>query len=152
MTCHDILTTDNDRRLITDNDRRRLGTMLQDPRLRRTEQREYLHALEAELEHAYGVDSTELPHNIVTMNSTMELRDLESGETETYTLVYPERANVAANWISVLAPIGIAILGCRVGDVVKVRTPSGVRRVRVEDIHFQPERAGQHHLYSTALG
>lgn len=138
MICRDIL--------ITENDRRRLGTMLQDPRLSRTEQRECLHALEAELERAYGVDPAELPHDVVTMNSTVEIRDLKSGETETYTLVYPERADIDANRISVLAPIGTAILGCRVGDVVKVRTPSGVRRVRVQEVHFQPERVGEHHL------
>ena len=131
---------------ITENDRRRLGTMLQDPRLSRTEQPQYLHALETELERAYGVDPTELPHDVVTMNSTVEIRDLASDETETYTLVYPEQANIHADRISVLAPLGTAILGCRVGDVVRVKTPSGARRVRVEEISFQPERAGQHHL------
>ncbi|HQI28251.1 MAG TPA: nucleoside diphosphate kinase regulator [Sedimentisphaerales bacterium] len=138
MICHDIL--------ITENDRRRLGTMLLDPRVSRAEHPERLHALEAELERAYGVDPAELPHDVVTMNSTVEIRDLKSGETETYTLVYPERADINANCISILAPIGTAILGCRVGDVVRVKTPSGVRRIRVEEIHFQPERAGEHHL------
>ena len=138
MICHDIL--------ITENDRRRLGTMLLDPRVSRADHPERLHALEAELERAYGVDPGGLPHDVVTMNSTVEILDLRSGETETYTLVYPERANIAANRISVLAPIGTAILGCRVGDMVKVVTPSGVRRVRVEEIHFQPERAGAHDL------
>ena len=138
MICHDIL--------ITENDRRRLGTMLLDPRVSKAERPEHLHALEAELERAYGVDPTELPHDVVTMNSTVEIRDLKSGETETYTLVYPERADINANRISILAPIGTAILGCRVGDVVRVKTPSGARRIRVEEIHFQPERAGEHHL------
>jgi regulator of nucleoside diphosphate kinase len=138
MICHDIL--------ITENDRRRLGTMLLDPRVSKAERPERLHALEAELERAYGVDPTELPHDVVTMNSTVEIRDLKSGETETYTLVYPERSDINANRISILAPIGTAILGCRVGDVVRVKTPSGVRRIRVEEIHFQPERAGEHDL------
>jgi len=82
----------------------------------------------------------------VTMNSTVEIRDLAFDETETYTLVYPEQANIHANRLSVLAPLGTAILGCRVGDVVRVKTPSGARRVRVEEISFQPERTGQHHL------
>lgn len=138
MGYHDIL--------ITENDRRRLGTMLQDPHLSRIERREHLHALETELERASGVDPAELPHDVVTMNSTVDLCDLESGETETYTLVYPERADIDADRISVLAPLGTAILGCRVGDGVEVRTPAGVRRIRIEEIHFQPERAGVHHL------
>jgi regulator of nucleoside diphosphate kinase len=138
MTCQNII--------ITDNDRRRLGTMLHDQRLNRIERRDRLCALEAELERAQGVDSTELPHDVVTMNSTVEILDLKTSQTETYTLVYPERADIGTHRISVLAPIGTAILGCRVGDVVKVKTPSGVRRIRVEEIHFQPEREGAHHL------
>lgn len=138
MISHDIL--------ITENDRRRLGTMLEDRHLSRIEQAARLQSLEAELERASGVDSAEVPHDVVTMNSTVEIRDLKSGETETYTLVYPERANIEASRISVLAPIGTAILGCRVGDVVRVQTPSGARRIRVEEIHFQPERAGEYHL------
>ena len=67
--------------------------MLLDPRVSKAERPECLHALEAELERAYGVDPAELPHDVVTMNSTVEIRDLKSGETETYTLVYPERAD-----------------------------------------------------------
>lgn len=132
--------------LITDDDRRRLGSMLHDHRLNRIERRDRLYALEAELERAQGVDSTELPHDVVTMNSTVEIRDLRSGQTETYTLVYPDRADIGTHRISVLAPIGTAILGCRVGDVVRVKTPSGVRRIRVEEIQFQPEREGAYHL------
>lgn len=138
MKYHDIL--------ITENDRRRLGSMLQDPRIGTMEQRARLHALEMELERAYGVDPTELPEDVVTMNSTVEIRDLKSGETDVYTLVYPDRADIDANRISVLAPIGTAILGCRVGDVVRVATPSGTRRIRVEEVHFQPERAGAYEL------
>ncbi len=138
MICHDIL--------ITNSDRRRLGTMLLDPRVSQAEHATSLHALEMELERAYGVDPAELRHDVVTMNSTVEIRDLKSGEAQTYTLVYPERADINADRISVLAPIGTAILGCRVGDVVRVKTPLGVRRIRVEEIHFQPERAGEHHL------
>lgn len=138
MKYHDIL--------MTENDRRRLGSMLQDPQLSRIEQRVCLHALESELERAYGVAPEELPHDVVTMNSTVEIRDLKSGETNVYTLVYPDRADIDANRISVLAPIGTAILGCRVGDVVKVATPAGMRRIRVEEVHFQPERAGAYEL------
>lgn len=128
---------------ITHEDRLRLDTMLQHAQANGIEQQEYLHALGMELERARGTTSTDVPSDVVTMDSMVELSDVESGETDTYTIVYPERANIAMNRVSVLAPIGTAILGCREGDVVKVRTPAGYRRIRVEKIHFQPEHAGQ---------
>jgi regulator of nucleoside diphosphate kinase len=84
--------------------------------------------------------------DVVTMNTTVELRDLDTGELETYTVVYPERADIALNRISVLAPLGTALLGSRAGDVVEVRVPAGRLRIRVEEIHFQPERVGAYHL------
>jgi len=100
----------------------------------------------AELERAEVVLSDEIPNDVVTMNSTVVLRDVDTGETETYTLVYPDHANIARNRLSVLAPVGTAILGYRVGDVVRWRVASGLRRLRVEEVVFQPERVGAFHL------
>jgi regulator of nucleoside diphosphate kinase len=131
---------------ITHEDRRRLGTMLLSAQTHRIERQEHLHALEAELERAHGMDSAEVPHDVVTMNSTVELRDLDTGEIETYTLVYPDRADMALDRISVLAPIGTAILGSRIGDIVEVNVLAGWRRIRVEEILYQPERSGDHGL------
>lgn len=131
---------------ITHEDRRRLGTMLQSVHAIRAERREYLDALESNLERARAADPTEVPPDLVTMNSTVELCDLETGEIETYTIVYPERADVALERISVLAPIGRAVLGSRAGDVAEVKVPSGWRRIRVEGIRYQPENAGDYHL------
>jgi regulator of nucleoside diphosphate kinase len=102
----------------------------------------HLTELIAELERAEVVLSDEIPDNVVTMNSTVVLRDLDTGESETYTLVYPNHANIARNRLSVLAPVGTAILGYQVGDVVRWRVPAGVRRLRVEEVVFQPERVG----------
>ena len=76
----------------------------------------------------------------MTMDSIVVLRDLDSNETETYTLVYPDRADIANHQLSVLAPIGTAILGYRVGDELRWRVPKGWRRLRVEQIPYQPER------------
>lgn len=132
--------------LITDNDRRRLGTMLDDSQLARIERREHLYSLETTLDRANAVLPTEVPEDVVTMNSTVEICDLDDREPEVYTLVYPERADAFASRISVLSPLGRAILGHRIGDVVAVHTPSGRRRIRIETILFQPERAGDYHL------
>ncbi len=106
----------------------------------------HLNELIAELERAEVVLSDEIPDDVVTMNSTVVLRDIDTDETETYTLVYPNHADIARNRLSVLAPVGTAILGYQVGDVIRWRVPSGVRRLRVEDVIFQPERVGAFHL------
>jgi regulator of nucleoside diphosphate kinase len=85
------------------------------------------------------------------MNSTVRLRDLDSGEVETYTLVYPNEADAEENRISVLAPIGTAIIGYRVGDVIKWPVPGGFVRLRVEEILYQPERAGAPDRWSPSI-
>ena len=128
--------------VLTAQDRMRLGTLLTDRYVKTAESREHLHALESDLEQANAVDPHEVPEDLVTMNSTVEIRDVKSGETETYTLVYPHRADPLQDRISVLAPIGRAILGRRTGDVVRVAVPAGWRVIRIEAIPFQPEREG----------
>ena len=75
------------------------------------------------------------------MNSTVRLRDLETGEEETYTLVYPDEADIGENKLSVLAPVGTALLGYRAGDVVEWPVPAGVRRFRIEEVVSQPRGA-----------
>jgi regulator of nucleoside diphosphate kinase len=83
------------------------------------------------------VPRAELPPDVVTMNATVRLRDLETGEEETYTLVYPADADIAENKLSVLAPVGTALLGYRAGDVVEWPVPAGVSRFRIEEV-LQP--------------
>ena len=102
----------------------------------------YLDDLRGELNVAAIVDPGEVPSNVITMNSIVRLRDLKAKETETFTLVYPEEANVVEGKLSVLAPLGTAILGCRVGDLVRWRVPGGMGRWRVKELLFQPEREG----------
>lgn len=104
--------------------------------------RESLEALQGELDRAQIVDPTVVPHDVVTMNSRVRLTDVETNEEQVYTLVFPSDANVEQRKISVLAPIGTAILGYRVGDTVKWRVPGGVKTLRIEEIIYQPEAAG----------
>lgn len=126
--------------IITESDRRVLEQLLTSEFADAIDSKSYLADLRTELERADIVDSADVPHDVVTMNSTVRLRDLDSGDTESYTLVYPDRANIAENKLSILAPIGTAVLGYRVGDVITWRVPSGQRRVQVEEVLDQPER------------
>ncbi|NLE39471.1 MAG: nucleoside diphosphate kinase regulator [Pirellulaceae bacterium] len=137
---------------ITRDDRQRLGSMLEWVREDNVERREYLQSLESELELARALDPMEIPPDLVTMDSTVEVRDLDSGEVENYTLVYPERADIAQNRISILAPVRTALLGRRVGDVVSVAVPSGRRRIRIEAIQYQPENASMEAATDTLRG
>lgn len=133
-------------RILTTLDRRRLGTLVQNVHVDLPHLRILAEVLEVALEQACGVDPAHISRNIVTMNSKVVLRDLESRKTKAYTLAYPSDADFNRDRISVLAPRGMAIIGRSVGDVVNVEAPSGSRRIRVEAIDFQPERVGRFDL------
>ncbi len=102
--------------------------------------RVHLQSLRDELNIATLVPSEDVPPDVVTMNSTVRIRDVHSKEIDTYTLVYPQDADIAEGKLSILAPIGTAILGYRVGDLVRWQVPSGQVRFRIEELVFQPER------------
>ena len=70
----------------------------------------------------------------------------EDDEKETYTLVYPDEADINEGKLSVLAPLGTALLGMRVGDIVEFEAPAGTRRLKIERVLYQPEAAGDLHL------
>lgn len=105
-----------------------------------------LEELQRELEKARIVASTEVPPDVVTMNSRLLLRDLDGEEDLTVTLVFPKDADLTTGAMSILAPIGTAILGYREGDEVEWPVPSGTRRIRIARILYQPEQAGDYHL------
>ena len=106
---------------------------------------DYLDDLRDELQRASVIPAESIPEQTVTMNSTFVLRDLDTRELETYTLVYPERANIVERRLSILAPVGTAVLGHEVGDVVQWQVPGGIRRSRIEQVFCPDEhiRAGR---------
>ncbi|MCC6320833.1 MAG: nucleoside diphosphate kinase regulator [Phycisphaerales bacterium] len=107
--------------------------------------RPYLATLATELDRAVVVGQREIPSDVVTMNSRIRLRDGRS--TWTMTLVFPEKADTEEDRISVLAPLGAAILGCRVGQPVTFRVPGGAERsCDILGVLYQPEAAGDLHL------
>jgi regulator of nucleoside diphosphate kinase len=128
--------------VLTEADHERLEALLDSEFAQVISPIEYLEDLRTELKGAEIVAPHRVPRSVVTMNSTVTLRDLETNERETYTLVYPEQADIANDRLSVLAPVGTAILGQRVGDELKWRVPGGWRRFKVQRVLFQPGREG----------
>jgi regulator of nucleoside diphosphate kinase len=131
---------------VTEADYRRLTGLIEITRDRNGVDIEYLNTLEAELERAEIVDPKRIPANVITMRSKVRLKDLVSGEAKVYSLVFPTEANFNEGKISVLAPIGTAILGYRSGDTIEWPVPSGVRKLKVDEILYQPEAAGEYGL------
>lgn len=102
--------------------------------------------LEAELARASIVEPTDIPSTVVTMNSTVRFRVESSAEEFTLTLVYPKDMDSSSAKISILAPVGSALLGLSQGDEIEWPKPGGgLLCVRIEEVLYQPERAGAYH-------
>jgi regulator of nucleoside diphosphate kinase len=97
--------------------------------------------LQEKLAHAVIARGGNLPPGVITMNTRAELVDLETNESLKLTLVFPIDANFEQGRISVFDSLGVAMLGCRVGDRFNWSVPYGVRHFEVQVIHFQPETA-----------
>ena len=105
-----------------------------------------LEGLAQELEQASVVAPEDVPPDVVTMNSRVRLLDLDENSAVEYTLVYPGDADYSQGRISIVAPIGAAMLGYREGDEIDWAVPGGRRRFRVEAVLYQPEAAGDFNL------
>jgi regulator of nucleoside diphosphate kinase len=103
---------------------------------------DYLKKLAEEIEKAAVVQSNQIPPDVITLNSTARLVDQKTDEEMLYTLVFPEDADISQGKISILAPIGTAMLGYKVGDTFEWDTPGGTRIIRVKEILYQPEASG----------
>ena len=123
----------------------RLKALVHSPRYRSTDWKS-LTQLREELDRRAVAPAAEVPKDVVTMHSQVSVRDLKTQESETYTLVYPEQADINENKLSVLAPLGMALLGTRLGQIVEFDAPAGSRRMKIERILYQPEASGDFHL------
>ena len=119
---------------ITESDFVRLNSLIESVKRFFRRDQENLSSLEEELNRAEVVRKDRLPANVVTMNSQVRITDLDTGEQTVYTLSFPHQADIAHNRISVLAPIGTALLGYRTGSVVQVHVPRGRKRLRIEEV------------------
>ena len=131
---------------ITSEDKQRLEDLLMEVEASDPRKHGDLKALTEELHRAVIVDPKDVFSDVITMNSRAEMRDLESGESVAFTLVFPSEANIDEEKISVLAPIGAGMLGYRVGEDFEWNVPDGVRHMKVTKLHYQPEAAGNFDL------
>ncbi|NCC51828.1 MAG: nucleoside diphosphate kinase regulator [Spartobacteria bacterium] len=131
---------------ITQFDRQRLDDLLAVADEFDYRDRPDLKRLAEELDRGHLVDSKAIAPTVVTMNSRVCLRDLGTDEAMEYTLVFPKDADIEEGKISVMSPIGTAILGYSVGTIIDWEVPSGKRRIKIEALSYQPEAAGDYHL------
>jgi regulator of nucleoside diphosphate kinase len=118
----------------------RIENLLDTPELRDSPAAE---RLRAEFDRADIIEPTDMPHDVVSMNSSADCLDEESGKQYTLTLVYPKDADATAGRISILAPVGSALLGLRTGQSIDWPAERGrTLRLKVTAIHYQPEAAG----------
>lgn len=128
---------------ITEKDMERLRSLIE---IYDGKDRPYLDRLEEELDRAHIVDPRNIPSDVITMNSVVRIRDLDTGDEETLVLVFPGKAGVARNTVSILAPIGTALIGYREGDRIEWEVPAGIKRIQVVEVVYQPERLGNYDL------
>jgi regulator of nucleoside diphosphate kinase len=86
----------------------------------------------------------QIPGDVVTMNSTLRVRELTSGCEVDITLVYPKNADGRKRYISIVTSIGLALLGKRVGAVVAWSVPKGYNQFEILEVLFQPETVGDY--------
>ncbi len=129
--------------IINELDAERIDRLLEQPAFAELPVAE---ALNAELDRAQMCKPEEIPADIVTINSRVKFRNLNSGEEHLRTLVYPANLTDTASQLSVLAPVGAALLGLRVGDTIRWTLPGGIEtHLEVLELQYQPESAGEYH-------
>lgn len=128
---------------INELDAERLDALLAQPAFANTD---VAAALNAELDRADIVPPAQIPAHVVTMNSRVRFRDLHTSEEHVRTLVYPASLQDSNEQLSVMAPLGAALLGMHVGKQITWRLPNGEEaRIEVLELLYQPEAAGEYH-------
>lgn len=125
---------------ITKNDHKKLTDLIIEKRIQTDDIRE----LSKELERAIVIEPEKIPNDVITMNSLVVFSDIDSGSELKYQLVFPNDADIIQNKISVLSPIGCALLGYKIGDVISIKTPKSEKKYKVEKILYQPEAEGKY--------
>jgi regulator of nucleoside diphosphate kinase len=130
-------------RTITVMDRCRLGSLLAAPATASLASRQSRFSLEFKIEEATAILPQLTPATLVTMNSTIVLRQMDSGARTQCTLVYPDDRDLMPHSVEIFDEIGQELIGRSVGDVFEFRDVTGLHRILIESLVYQPEAAGQ---------
>jgi regulator of nucleoside diphosphate kinase len=134
------MSTQEPRIMVTSTDMERLRTLID------TTAGDLAETLDEELLRAEVVEPSQVPPDVVTMNSRVVYRDEDTGETREVTLSYPQDASLEQGRVSVLAPVGAALLGLSVGQDIEWQQPGGKhKRLRIVSVTYQPQAAGHPH-------
>ncbi len=126
-----------DKLILTQNDFQKLSALIG------STNQEMVELLEDELSRVMVVADDELPKDVVSMNSKVSFQDLDTQAEFVVTLVYPHDAKIEENKISILAPVGSALIGLRVGQDIRWPVPNGKeKRLKVTSVIYQPESDG----------
>jgi regulator of nucleoside diphosphate kinase len=99
-----------------------------------------------ELDAAKIVEPEAIPADVITMNSIARLSFLNTKKQVEFQIVYPEQANIKENKISIFSPIATALIGYKVADIIEWMVPAGLTHIRIDEILYQPEAAGDYSL------
>lgn len=99
-----------------------------------------------ELDSAKIVEPEAIPSNVVTMNSIVRLSFLNNNKQVQFQIVYPNQGNIKENKISIFSPIATALIGYKVADEIEWIVPGGLTKIRIDEIIYQPEAAGDYTL------
>lgn len=129
--------------IITKNDRQRLLDLVELPSIR-TKMPLIIDRLTNGIGTAKLLSPNEVKKNVITMNSQVKLKDLDSGRQAEITITFPADADPGKRRVSILSEIGLALLGRKENDVVSWRVPRGTGNFRIEKVVYQPEAAGDY--------
>ncbi len=128
--------------IITSVDSQRLQSRIKESQARS----ESIMKLNEEIERAKIVEPQKVPKDVITMHSRVKIHNMDLNKSMEVQLVYPEEADIKQQKVSVFAPIGTALLGFRKGDIIEWEVPKGKTMIKIEDILYQPEAAGDFNL------
>jgi regulator of nucleoside diphosphate kinase len=127
---------------INRHDLERLRRIMADTKVRRTVDERCLRLLDEELARGIIFDPDKTPEDVVTMHSVIRTKNLTTGAEEKYWLVFPDKTQGSPRRLSILSPLGVALFGCREGDEIECDDGGNMKKIRIEEVLYQPERMG----------
>jgi regulator of nucleoside diphosphate kinase len=131
---------------LTKNDYTRIYKAITDAKNSKTINSNEAEKLLSEISKAEIVPSEKIDKDVVTMNSEVKLFFENTQKEQSFKIVYPQDANLKENKISIFSPIATALIGYRIGDEIEWIVPGGMTKIKIVDLIYQPEAAGDFDL------